>query len=394
MPYFVFTDGRDTFVVQLKDRALIQHARDLIAGTTEDAARVGGKVTEAPADYNIGWSYRLDPQDVTFYDTSAEVADATISAVEAFVRAGGDLERFLPHKMWLSWGTSMVAELRQVTGTSGADSLKGISKPDIVFGYGGNDVLHGAGGDDHLIGGAGLDQLFGDSGADKLSGGDGSDRLDGGEGADVMMGGSGGDLFIVDNAGDRVLEAPGGGFDTVRASVDYTVPVGVERLILTGTAAIDARGNAGANAITGNSAANRINGFGGNDVLDGGGGDDSLYGELGSDTLTGGAGADAFQFRTALGVDNVDTVTDFESGSDRIFLKSSVFAEAGPAGTLAASAFHEGSAAAEADDRILYDSATGSLFYDPDGTGEAAAVLFATVGIGTAISASDFVVFG
>lgn len=63
-----------------------------------------------------------------------------------------------------------------------------------------------------------------------------------------------------------------------------------------------------------------------------------------------------------------------------------------PVGTLAASAFWVGSAAHLASDRIIYNSATGGLFYDADGTGAAAAVRFATVGTGLGLTNADFVV--
>ena len=60
-------------------------------------------------------------------------------------------------------------------------------------------------------------------------------------------------------------------------------------------------------------------------------------------------------------------------------------------GALPASAFVIGTAAADAGDRILYDSATGNLYFDSDGTGANAAVLFATLDNTTAaLSASDF----
>lgn len=51
-----------------------------------------------------------------------------------------------------------------------------------------------------------------------------------------------------------------------------------------------------------------------------------------------------------------------------------------------------GTSAQDAGDRILYDSATGQIWYDSDGTGAAAKILFATLAIGTSVSAADFLI--
>ena len=62
------------------------------------------------------------------------------------------------------------------------------------------------------------------------------------------------------------------------------------------------------------------------------------------------------------------------------------------AGALAAGAFNTGAAATEADDRIIYNSATGALLFDADGTGASAAIQFATLAGGLALTASEFLV--
>jgi len=61
-------------------------------------------------------------------------------------------------------------------------------------------------------------------------------------------------------------------------------------------------------------------------------------------------------------------------------------------GGIQAGEFVIGTAAADADDRLVYDQSTGRLFYDADGNGAGAAVLFAQLGAGTVLAAGDFVV--
>ena len=61
-------------------------------------------------------------------------------------------------------------------------------------------------------------------------------------------------------------------------------------------------------------------------------------------------------------------------------------------GALAAGAFVVGTAAADGDDRIIYNQATGALLFDADGSGVGAAVQFATLQGTPVITASDFMV--
>jgi subtilisin family serine protease len=135
-------------------------------------------------------------------------------------------------------------------------------------------------------------QLLPGGGADVLQGMDGNDTLDGGAGADTLTGGVGNDVFTVDSTGDVIVEAVGGGNDLVQSQITYTLGANLERLTLTGTAAINGTGNELANTLTGNSAANLLTGLAGNDTLNGGSGNDTLVGGDGADRLDGGSGAD------------------------------------------------------------------------------------------------------
>ena len=89
---------------------------------------------------------------------------------------------------------------------------------------------------------------------------------------------------------------------------------------------------------------------------------------------------------------NVDRITDFNPVDDVFRLGSAIFTGI-PGGVLAAGSFHVGTAAADAADRIIYDQATGRVFYDADGLGGTAQVLFAVLDTKPAnLTNADFVV--
>jgi len=262
-----------------------------------------------------------------------------------------------------------------IAGGNGDDTLMGDAGSDVLSGDEGDDTLDGGTGADTMDGGIGDDVYYVDSSLDQVTelldegedlvnarstytiganienltllgeaqldgtgntldntlkgnaarntlwGLEGNDRLDGGAGADRMIGGTGNDTYIVDNEGDTIQEFGGEGTDTARASVNYTLASYVERLVLTGEAAINGTGNGVDNGITGNDAANVLDGRGGNDTLDGGKGDDTLIGDDGDDTLDGGEGAD-----TMIGgagndvfiVDNDGDVVSDTAGIDKV----------------------------------------------------------------------------
>ncbi|MBZ9758795.1 calcium-binding protein [Mesorhizobium sp. ESP6-5] len=104
----------------------------------------------------------------------------------------------------------------------------------------------------------------------------------GGPGADVFHSTSGDDVYYVNNAHDKVMEASGGGFDKVVASVSYALSAGshVEQLSTDktgGTHTINLTGNEFGQAINGNYGANKIDGRGGADTMKGYGGNDTYF---------------------------------------------------------------------------------------------------------------------
>ncbi|WP_141397413.1 calcium-binding protein [Polaromonas sp. AER18D-145] len=116
-------------------------------------------------------------------------------------------------------------------------------------------------------------KLTGNAQSNKLWGGLGKDSLDGGQGADILIGGLGHDKYWVDSSDDLVAENALEGTDTVYASVSYALADNVEYLTLTGSANINAVGNAGNNRLEGNT---------GNNIL---------FGGLGNDTYVWGRGS-------------------------------------------------------------------------------------------------------
>ncbi len=176
---------------------------------------------------------------------------------------------------------------------------------NIIYGNDATNVLWGMGGADFLEGGAGTDTLHGGDGDDFLDdgydgdvdflyGGAGRDMLVGSEG-DFLYGGIGDDLYNVSEENMTVVENDGEGYDTVEASISYTLGAFIERLDLSCAGGdIDGTGNAQANSLLGNCHVNILSGLAGNDVIEGWDGDDVLIGGLGNDRLIGGADADTF----------------------------------------------------------------------------------------------------
>ncbi len=255
-------------------------------------------------------------------------------------------------------------------GYGGNDDLYGGSGNDKMYGGAGNDTLDGGTGNDKMYGGTGDDayyvnstddlvsealsagtdhvyasidyslgdnvenltlndsailgrgnelnnELIGNDNDNWLAGFAGDDTLDGGAGNDTMVGMAGNDTYLVDSEADIAFEGSGGGTDTVKASVSYTLLDGseIEYLYLMNGAATSGTGNSFNNTIVGNSNANTLHGLAGDDIMLGGKGNDTLVGGTGDDTMKGGAGNDTYF------VDSLDDVVSeaANAGTDTVY---------------------------------------------------------------------------
>jgi serralysin len=279
-----------------------------------------------------------------------------------------------------------------VMGGTGNDSLIGGAGNDSLVGEAGNDTLVGDAGADVLTGGAGADRLTGGADADVFryvaradsttaAGGrdtitdfqTGVDKIDlstldanesvagvqsftfigganftalgqarfaGGQLQLNTTGNTGADFVVAVTgtvvAGDLILSnvtpAP---LAVAPAAAPAPAPAAAPAPAPAATPGVTFRGQNNADTYTGTAGDDTIDVRGGNDVVIGLAGNDSIVGGTGNDNLNGGAEADAFVF-LAIGdstaaVGGRDTITDFESGVDKIDL-SAIDANASLAG--------------------------------------------------------------
>ena len=84
-------------------------------------------------------------------------------------------------------------------------------------------------------------------------------------------------------------------------------------------------------------------------------------------------------------------------GDDTIQLENSVYTQLTTTdltetGVLNADNFKIGTVAADANDYVIYDSSTGALFYDANGSDAGGATQIALLGAGLALTYADFIV--
>src|SRR5881394_1855163 len=193
-----------------------------------------------------------------------------------------------------------------------------------------------------------------------------------------------------------------GGKSVVLDNIAITQLAGTNVTFANGSLLLVGDNNAGiandhnANTLTGGAGADQIQGLGGNDSINGGSGNDWISGGSGNDTLTGSGGQDMFVF-SQYGTGHADVLTDFAGNSwDSIRLDASTFTAIGAVGRFASGdvRFFVGTTAHDADDRIIYNPATGQLWYDADGNGSGSAELIATLTTKPNMLANDIWVFG
>jgi Ca2+-binding RTX toxin-like protein len=321
---------------------------------------------------------------------------------------------FDPRTMPVDWQGTTFGE--QYRGTIFADILSGDGGNDSLFGDAGNDAVIGGTGDDRMGGGDGNDGMIGDVGNDKLFGEEGNDSLSGNSGNDTLMGGTGDDRLsggegndrLIGDAGTDTLNGDAGndvffgniGVDTMDGgagidTVSYGVVSSAISLTLDGSrlAVVTLGGRAGDRVmnvenVIGSTKGDRIAGDGSVNILRGDAGNDRLDGAGGRDVLFGEAGDDRFIFSERAGTANADRVADYVVRDDSIGLESDIFRGLGRSVTQ--SEFRRGTSAQDEDDHLLYDRATGRLFYDSDGDGGADARLVATLLPNTALTFSEF----
>lgn len=383
--------------------------------------------------------------------------DVTLTATQlgnfSVISAGGNIDRLILSAAGTADLTGAdISNIDEFRGSSGADifNLTDVVNGQFVDGRAGTDTLIGGIGQDSLWGGSDADTIDGNDGNDFIRGGQAADTLNGNVGYDTFQIQQVSDISglaekidggnDVDRLDFQTLNAFGA-VDLTKASIfnvehlsvisnDVTLTSAllgrfeiisgtgnIERLFIStnSTANLtnaqitnidEIRGSVGNNVITLTGVANgqAVNGDFGNDQLGGGLGADILNGEegndlilgrQGNDTLTGGIGTDKFYFNTTLNAaSNLDTITDFNVIDDEIRLNNSVFTKLA-AGILPASAFiaNTSGAAADASDRIIYETDTGIIRYDSDGTGAQLSVAFAVVGTNLGLTAADFIAY-
>lgn len=263
-----------------------------------------------------------------------------------------------------------------VLGGKGNDTITAGQSDDTINGGDGNDVIDAGYGRNSVNGGAGDDVITAYDGHNKIDGGDGNDSITVGVGRNNVKGGKGNDTI---NAGEGNDTIDGGANDDVINAGNGN------NKVLGGAGSDSITSGFGSDSVDGGADNDTINGGAGNDTLLGGAGDDVLIAGDGFDVLTGGAGFDKFVLSLS---SDLNTVKDFKSGEDKlVFTLSETPVELNAVNFVQSAT----SVFTFADDlpSFGYNTKTGALFYDADGTGVGEQVQIALIANKAALVASD-----
>ncbi|SHN29960.1 Ca2+-binding protein, RTX toxin-related [Rhizobacter sp. OV335] len=304
---------------------------DTLIGAAGNDTLDGGSGSDAMSGGQGNDLYLVDAATDAVTELNAEGDDTVVASVDFTL--GDNVETLM------LTGTAVAG-----TGNALANTINGNAQDNLLDGQGGDDLLQGGAGNDLLVGGSGVDLLVGGTGddlydvdrsddqvveqsgegndtvqssvsyvlganlenlvltgfssvdatgnelANQLTGNGGSNLLDGGAGIDTMAGGDGDDTYVLDSAADQVIELADEGSDTVVVGFSYATGNNIENVRLSGSANLDATGDAGDNVLEGNAGNNLLTGGGGSDLLIGGDGDDTYIVDSEDDGVVEAAG--------------------------------------------------------------------------------------------------------
>ncbi|MEH2422438.1 MAG: calcium-binding protein [Nostoc sp.] len=225
---------------------------------------------------------------------------------------------------------------------------------------------------------------------DYILGSNGNDTIDGGDGGnDTIDGGAGNDLLSYDfdyylSEGITSTFNAITNIGSIRIGTNVVSYKNIERLKITGTEYND--------KIVGSNGNDTLNGGNaGNDTILGGAGNDILTGGNGNDILYGNGGTDTFAFNNYN--EGVDIIYDFNATNELIQVSANDFGGGLSPGSLSANQFTIGASATTSNQRFIYDSTTGALFFDQDGSASGfTQVKFAQLSTGLSLTKNNFVV--
>jgi len=378
-----------------------------LQGTTEF---VDSNALQVPATPPVATPIVPDSKKNVIGTSSPDVIDGTSNSKLILVGGAGD-------DIYIVNNTKA-----KVTETSGNGSDTVYSSVTFVLGNNLENLVLMGNSNINAKGNSLNNNLIGNNGNNIVDGQAGNDILDGRSGNDTLIGGIGSDTFIISSGTDAIMDLGLGG-DSLQVSLGATVNATIKSAwtassdtLNEGAVSITTKGfavnvsastgsdgysilNTGsASSLVGSAAGDSLKGGKGNDLIIGNAGNDFIYGGAGKDILTGGSGSDTFIFNTTPNKSsNIDTLTDFSSGVDKLQFDKAIFKSIGSTGTLNADAFYANAGATsghDTTDRFVYNTTSGYLYYDADGSGKNVAVQIALIGVASHpdLVVTDFIV--